>query len=126
MYAKLNRRFDGSLPERRENTQTGRGLPLAFDPQLSTVNSLTPLQSALPQNRRVTRLESADPKTRHLKSFRIRTCEKGVGEGGELLTSLVDGEDHAWQELFGVGCGTQAGMPVLPKSGLAEEGVEVG
>jgi hypothetical protein len=84
VYAKLNCRFDGSLPERRENTQTGRGLPFAFNLQLSTVNSLTPLQSALPQNRRVTRLESADPKTRHLKSFRIRTYEKGWGEGGTV------------------------------------------
>src|ERR1700748_3200444 len=44
----------------------------------SLVNSL---ESALPQNRRVTRLESADPKRRHLKSFRIRTYKNKGGWG---------------------------------------------
>ena len=48
--------------------------PFALDFQLSTVNFfLTSLQSALTQNAPVTPLQSADPKTRHLKSFRIRT-----------------------------------------------------
>jgi hypothetical protein len=54
----------------------------SFDFQLSTVNFfLTSLQSALTQNAPVTPLQSADPKTRHLKSFRIRTSKKRRGEG---------------------------------------------
>jgi hypothetical protein len=54
----------------------------SFDFQLSTVNFfLTSLQSALTQNAPVTPLQSADPKTRHLKSFRIRTSNKRRGEG---------------------------------------------
>jgi hypothetical protein len=44
-------------------------------------HSLTSLESALPQNVPVTRLESALPKTWHLKPFRIRTYEKRWGEG---------------------------------------------
>jgi hypothetical protein len=51
--------------------------------------SLTPLQSSLTENSCVTPLESALPKTRHLKSFRIRTYEKGGGEGCKLLTRLA-------------------------------------
>src|SRR5271163_4819246 len=51
-----------------------------------TRNQLTPSESALPRSRRVARLESALPKSLDLKSFRIRTCEKWRGEGGELLT----------------------------------------
>src|SRR5580704_16467066 len=48
---------------------------------------LTPSESALRRNRRVTRLESALPKSLHLKPFRIRTYEKWRGgEGDELLT----------------------------------------
>src|SRR5271156_350560 len=42
---------------------------------------LTPSESALPQSRRVTRLESALPKSLDLKSFRIRTYKKWRGEG---------------------------------------------
>ena len=56
-------------------------LCLTRNPELSTVNQLTLVESALPQNRRVTRLESADPKTRDLKSFRIRTSKKRWGRG---------------------------------------------
>jgi hypothetical protein len=41
----------------------------------------TPLESALPRNRRVTALESALPKTLALKSFRIRSPKIGGGEG---------------------------------------------
>jgi hypothetical protein len=48
---------------------SGIAPPFSLDFQLSTVNLfLTPLQSA-------------DPKTRHLKSFRIRTSKKRRGEG---------------------------------------------
>jgi hypothetical protein len=60
---------------------------LSAGPALSYVpRTLTPLESALPQNVPVTRLESALPKTKDLKSFRIRTYEKGWGEGVLLLT----------------------------------------
>src|SRR5882724_6797493 len=47
---------------------------------------LTPLESALTKNGRVTRSESADPKSLDLKSFRIRTSGKKEGGGGKLLT----------------------------------------
>jgi len=57
----------GSLAEHCENMRSEHGLPFAFDLQLATVNSLNPLESALPQNSRVTHLESALPKTIHLK-----------------------------------------------------------
>ena len=40
----------------------------------------TPLESALPRNRRVTVLESALPKTLALKSFRIRSSKNRRGE----------------------------------------------
>jgi hypothetical protein len=52
----------------------------------ATCFSLTPLQSALTENARVTRLESALTKLLDLKSFRIRTYEKRWGEGCKLLT----------------------------------------
>jgi hypothetical protein len=41
----------------------------------------TLLESALPENAPVTRLESALPKTLDLKPFRIRTYKKWRGEG---------------------------------------------
>ena len=57
-----------------------------FSPLITRHPPLSPLESADPQNSRVTRLESALPKTLGLKSFRIRTYEKWRGEGGDLLT----------------------------------------
>jgi hypothetical protein len=51
--------------------------------------SLTPVESALTERRRVTRLESALPNSLDLKSFRIRTYEKTQGEGVKLLTSAL-------------------------------------
>jgi hypothetical protein len=61
---------------------SGIALAFALDFRLSTVNFfLSPLQSALTQIALVTPLQSADPKTRHLKSFRIRTSKKRRGEG---------------------------------------------
>ena len=48
---------------------------------------LSPLQSALPKNSPVTRLESALPNSLDLKSFIIRTYEKTPGGRGKLLTS---------------------------------------
>jgi hypothetical protein len=61
---------------------SGIAPPFALDFQLSTVNFfLTPLQSALPKNALITRLESALPNSLDLKPFRIRTSEKRRGEG---------------------------------------------
>jgi hypothetical protein len=50
-------------------------------PPPNATPAVNPLESALPKNAPVTRLESADPKTRGLKFFRIRTYRKGWGEG---------------------------------------------
>src|SRR5882757_10734779 len=57
-------------------------------PAPSASPALKPLESALPQNGRVTRLESADPKTLDLKSFRIRTYKKG-GEGDQTVNQKM-------------------------------------
>jgi hypothetical protein len=81
-------RNEGSIEGRV--VTSGIALTFALDFQLSTVNFfLTPLQSALPRNAPITRLESALPNSLDLKSFRIRTCENRWGEGGELLTNIV-------------------------------------
>ena len=45
------------------------------------------MQSALAKNAPITLLESALTKTQDLKSFRIRTYEKGGGRGRKLLTN---------------------------------------
>jgi hypothetical protein len=82
-----------------ENSRSGMPPHTHFPAPYSlstTHHSLSPLESTLPKNGRVTRLESADPKTLDLKSFRIRTYEKGRGEGGKRLTrnprrSTLDG-----------------------------------
>ena len=58
----------------------------SFSPLITRHSPLSPLESAHPQNCRVTRLESALPKSLDLKSFRIRTYKKRRGEGGKLLT----------------------------------------
>ena len=60
--------------------------PRTDDALLATRCSLSSLESALPQNRRVTRLESALSKSLALNSFRIRTYRNTQGEGSELLT----------------------------------------
>jgi hypothetical protein len=68
---------------------SGIALAFALDFQLSTVNFfLTPLQSALPKNAPITRLESALPNSLDLKSFRIRTCKNRRGGGCKLLTNV--------------------------------------
>ena len=54
---------------------------------LAAHDSLTPAESAHPENSRVTPLQSALPKTLTLKSFRIRTSKLRRGEGCKLLTS---------------------------------------
>jgi hypothetical protein len=50
-------------------------------PASKPAKRLTSLESALPKNAPVTPLQSADPKTKDLKSFRIRRSEKGWVEG---------------------------------------------
>jgi hypothetical protein len=62
--------------------------PLNYSPR-TTRYRLTPLESALAQNSPITPLESALTKSLDLKSFRIRTCEKGWGEGRKLLTRIT-------------------------------------
>ena len=47
---------------------------------------LTPLECAVPQNALITLLERAVPKTKDLKSFRMRRSEKSGGNEGKLLT----------------------------------------
>ena len=56
----------------------------SFSPLVTRHSSLSPLESAHPQNSRVTRLESALPKSLDLKSFRIRTCKKAGGRGSSV------------------------------------------
>ena len=68
---------------------SGIAPPFALDFQLSTVNFfLSPLQSALTQIAAVTPLQSADPKTRHLKSFRMNTSKK-TGEESKSGSVLL-------------------------------------
>src|SRR5271165_3663378 len=56
--------------------------------------TLSPSESALTKNAPVTHLESADPKTRHLKSFRIRTYKIRRGEGSAVgFLTVRDGDD---------------------------------
>src|SRR5271163_1605204 len=59
---------------------------IALPGATQTVN---PVESALPKNPPITPLQSSDPKTLDLKSFRIRTYEKRRGEGGKLLTGIL-------------------------------------
>jgi len=56
-------------------------IPVSRNRRLKNRYLLTPVESALTEKRPVTPLESALPKTLDLKSFRIRTCGKGWGEG---------------------------------------------
>ncbi len=66
----------------REESAPGirEGMP-ALSPSKGSPLRLSPLESALPQNTRVTLLESALPNLKDLKSFRIRTYKKGGGRG---------------------------------------------
>src|SRR5882724_6757903 len=64
------------------NSARYRAFPFLLDYSLPTTHHLLiPLESALPKNAPVTRLESADPKSLDLKPFRIRTYRKGWGRG---------------------------------------------
>jgi hypothetical protein len=67
------------------------GTPLGVSdfPPPNATPTVNPVESALPKNAPVTRSESADPKTRGLKFFRIRTYRKGVGGGAKLLTRII-------------------------------------
>ncbi len=59
----------------------GTSLGASDVPPPNAFPTANPVESTLPNNGRVTRLESADPKTLALKPFRIRTYKKGWGEG---------------------------------------------
>jgi len=72
---------DSHLSTLLQMPRGGMGLPTPNIPTFKSENALTPVESALPKNTRVTPSESALPKTQDLKSFRIRTCKKGWGEG---------------------------------------------
>jgi hypothetical protein len=63
-----------------DNHTNAPGVGAAGEDQ-AKAKMLTPLESALTKNEPVTPLESADPKTLDLKSFRIRTYEKRGGRG---------------------------------------------
>src|SRR5882724_630132 len=110
---------------------------------------LTPLESALTKNGRVTRSESADPKSLDLKSFRIRTSGKKEGGGGKLLTrnhalriphaalaaamGTLDNSAHVAQRILTLGHhvsfplshrahhGVRAGVPSEPPSPIPGE-----
>src|SRR5271154_2291087 len=60
----------GLLPRIHRVLRTGR------------TDELSRLESVVTQNRCVTHLESALPKSLNLKSFIIRTCEERWGRGG--------------------------------------------
>jgi hypothetical protein len=53
-------------------------------PQPNVIPTVTRLESALPNNTRVTPLQSALPNSLDLKSFRIRTCKKAGGRGSSV------------------------------------------
>src|SRR6266436_5555945 len=75
-----------AAPHHHENSERRCAQRPAFHLPLSTANRVTPLQSA-------------DPKTKHLKSFRIRRSEKRWGGGHKLLTSIVAARissSHLW------------------------------
>src|ERR1700687_3242184 len=59
----------------------------ASGPLFSSFLPLTLLESALPQNAHVNRLESALPNLKDLKPHRIILLRKRWGEGGKVLTS---------------------------------------
>jgi hypothetical protein len=81
--------FPQSLPHYVVTSLLRFDLCLTCTSKLSTVNPLTPVESALPQNPSVSPSESALPNSLDLKSFRIRTCKKRWGEGGGLLTRIL-------------------------------------
>jgi hypothetical protein len=69
--------------------------PFSLDFQLSTVNFfLTPLQSALTRNAPVTPLQSADPKTRHLKGDLCLDKVTPRPETGKAVTQGTAPEDN--------------------------------
>src|SRR5713101_9652137 len=77
----------GSAPGGRNSAPSReiRGMNLSFalgpSPVAHLFLHLTPLECADPRKRLLTPLESALPKTKDLKSFRIRTYEKSWGRG---------------------------------------------
>lgn len=69
----------------RKTSQLGRH-SVFHEPRFTRHKSLSPIESPLTKNAPITRLESALPKSQHLKPFRICTYEKTRWEGGKLLT----------------------------------------
>jgi hypothetical protein len=67
----------------------GTSLGASDVPPPNATPTANPVESALPKDALVTRLESADPKTLALKPFRIRTYKKGWGGGCKLLTRIA-------------------------------------
>jgi len=88
--------------------------------RLSTANSprpsqtVNPLESALPKNRRVTPLESALPNSLDLKSFRIRTYKKGGGSDC-LFCQACEGWFGCGKDVDGVHLGNAAAFPTFPQ-----------
>jgi hypothetical protein len=83
------RRIADLSPSRFSNIPTFKHFNAPL-PQITGHQSLSPLQSALLQNAPITPLESALPKTQHLKPFRMNTSEKkGRGEGSHLPSQRV-------------------------------------
>jgi hypothetical protein len=78
------RHTGGVLPRELKNASRFS----AFSPLGTHLSPLRSIESALMQNEPITRLESALPKTQHLKPFRIRTYEKTGGrrEEAQLTT----------------------------------------
>src|SRR5271165_2960165 len=67
-------------------------LPSIHGSSSTTPYPVSPVESALTRNARVTPLQSALPEWLKLKSFRIRTYEKRRGRGTVLLTSIPNSE----------------------------------
>jgi hypothetical protein len=76
------------------NSNASRGVGRFAIPTAKFHSSPNPVESADPKNTPVTLLQSADPKTRHLKSFRIRTYKIRRGEGSAVgFFAVTDGDD---------------------------------
>ena len=78
--------FPAAIPARLRTTSRQSRLLFFHQSRIVSRKRLSPVESALTINAPITRLESALPKTQHLKPFRIRTYEKTQGGGGKLLT----------------------------------------
>src|ERR1700738_4770753 len=97
----------------------------------NSIPALTPVESADPQNALVTLLQSADPKTRHLKSFGIRTYKIRRGEGAAVGFFAVPTQVcHCWHNNYLCGARRTSvfsrnrySMPVPRNVSIASRGV---